>query len=58
MFAVITNRGTQVSLHETPEEAQEDANRINRNGGSTFAWVVFDPNAVEEDLPGRGFLYG
>ena len=58
MFAVITNRGAQVALHNDQAEAQADADKINANGGSTFAWVVFDPNAEQEDLPGRGFIYG
>jgi len=57
-FTVITNRGAQLGVFLSRAEANILADEINSNGGEVFAWVNEDNNAVEEDIPGRGFIYG
>jgi hypothetical protein len=59
MFALMNNRGSQIGLYDTKEEAQKVADAFNRRGLDVFAWVVDAPKDAEhEDMPGRGFVYG
>ena len=59
MFALMNNRGAQIGLYETKEEAQKEADAFNARGLDVFAWVIDAPKGAEhEDLPGRGVIYG
>ena len=59
MYAVMTNRGAQIVLEPDRQAAQRIADNVNRAGGDVFAWVIEAPLGAEnEDMPGRGVLYG
>ena len=59
MFAIMNNRGCQVGLYDTKEEAQSEADAYNARGSDVFAWVIDAPAGADvEDMPGRGFIYG
>ena len=59
MFAVMTNRGSQVGLFLSESSAWVEANTINARGQDVFAWVVEVPKDTQhEDMPGRGVFYG
>lgn len=56
-YMTITNRGAQVA-YGTRKDCEDRADEINAQGGSVFAWVVEAGETEQEDMPGRGFIYG
>ena len=59
MFAIINNRGAQIGVFDTQEEAQEGAEAYNTECLDVFAWVAEAEKVAEpEDIPGRGLIYG
>lgn len=58
-YAVMNNRGSQLGVFTNKQEAQNMANSINRRNMDVFAWLVeVDNSTQEEDMPGRGYIYG
>lgn len=57
-YVAMTNRGAQLALG-SKEDCEKVAGKVNSEGGEIFAWVIEAPaGAVEEDMPGLGFIYG
>lgn len=57
-FIAVTNRGAQIAIG-SKAECEAAADNINARNSDVFAWVVPAPaGAKEEDMPGRGLIYG